>query len=93
MSTDQISTVGELMDYLATQPRDRKVILQKDAEGDGYSPLAEARGGMYLACAPCAAWSGEVYPAPEDVADDPMMAGDNRAPSDAERVVVLGPVN
>ena len=66
MSTDQISTVGELMDYLATQPRDRKVILQKDAEGNGYSPLADASEAMYSADS---TWSGEVHITPEQLAE------------------------
>ena len=90
MSTDQISTVGDLLDYLATQPRDRKVILQKDAEGNGYSPLTEAAEGMYAAGS---TWSGEVYSTPEEIAADPHMDEEDAAPDDAERVVVLGPVN
>ena len=52
-----LSTAGELADFLATQPRDRKVILQKDAEGNGFSPLAAASEEMYAAES---AWSGEV---------------------------------
>jgi hypothetical protein len=88
-----MSTVGDLMDFLCAQPRDRKVILRKDSEGNEHSPLAEAWEGMY------AAWSGDTYPLPEELAE--WMAGDNTqgwseedaAPDDAERVVVLGPVN
>ena len=90
MSTDQISTVGELMDYLATQPRDRKVILEKGA--DGYSPLAGAGEAMYEAES---AWSGEVHPTPEQMAspENPGYTDEDAAPDGAERVVVLGPVN
>ena len=91
-----MGTVGELMDYLATQPRDRKVILRKDAEGNGHSPLAEAWESMYSADS---TWSGETHPLPEELAE--WMAGPNpqgwsegdAAPDDAERVIVLGPVN
>lgn len=83
-----IGTVGELLDYLATQPRDRKVVLQKDAEGNGYSPLADADEGMYEATS---TWSGEMYQTPEVVAAEPGEWSD--APDSAERVVVLGPVN
>lgn len=83
-----LSTCGDLADYLATQPRDRKVILQKDAEGNGYSPLVDADERMYEATS---TWSGEVYQTPEVVAAEP---GDwSSAPGDAERVIVLGPVN
>ena len=83
-----MSTVGELLDYLATQPRDRKVILQKDAEGNGYSPLCDADERMYEATS---TWSGEVYQLPEVVAAAPDDWSE--APDYAERVVVLGPVN
>jgi hypothetical protein len=92
----EMSTVGELADYLATQPRDRKVVLRKDAEGNGHSPLADAWESMYSADS---TWSGETHPLPEVLAE--WMAGPNTqgwseedaAPDDAERVIVLGPVN
>lgn len=91
-----LSTAGELADYLATQPRDRKVILRKDAEGNGHSPLADAWEAMYAAET---TWSGETYITPEVLAAE--LAGPNSrgwteedaAPEDAERVIVLGPVN
>lgn len=75
--------VGELLDYLATQPRDRPVILSKDADGNGYSPLDDADEGMYEATS---TWSGEVYyPDTDEDADEP--------PEDAVPAVILGPVN
>lgn len=94
-STVNLGTCGELADYLAAQPRDRKVILQKDAEGNGYSPLAEAMPGMYAAET---TWSGEVHVTPEDLTALMARPGstwtaDDAAPDDAERVIVLGPVN
>jgi hypothetical protein len=91
-----VTTCGELADYLAAQPRDRKVILRKDAEGNGHSPLAEAWEAMYAAES---TWSGETYLTPEDLAeqmarpDNPGYSEEDAAPEDAERVVVLGPVN
>jgi hypothetical protein len=93
-----MSTAGELADYLATQPRDRKVVIAKDPEGNGYSPLADAGESMYVADS---TWSGQVYPTPEDVARwvasgawSASDAADRYEPGDdAERVVVLGPVN
>ena len=72
-----IRTCGELMDYLATQPRDRPVVLEKDAEGNGYSPLAGAGELTYL---PTSTWSGEIVSPDEDY-------------EGSVRVVVLGPVN
>lgn len=91
-------TVGELLDYLATQPRDRKVILEKDAEGNGYSPLASADQGLYVADS---TYSGEMHPTAEQVA---RWVADGQGNADdwgtwdenedgTERVIVLGPVN
>ena len=53
-----VSTVGDLIDYLATQPRDRRIVMSKDAEGNDYSPLADAGEYMYEATS---TWSGEIY--------------------------------
>jgi hypothetical protein len=96
MPDKAMSTAGELADYLAVQPRDRKVVLSKDAEGNGYSPLAEAWEALYVADS---TWSGEAYPTPEDLAEAMMppntsgWSDDDAAPEGAERVIVLGPVN
>ena len=62
-------TCGELADYLTAQPRDRLVILEKDAEGSGYSPLFGAREGSYLADS---TWSGEIV-SPDDYPDAPRV--------------------
>jgi hypothetical protein len=93
-----MSTAGDLLDYLAAQPRDRKVVLEKDAEGNGYSPLASAGVSLYVADS---TYSGEVYPTPEEVAvwvaagswTEADEAGRYEPGDDAERVIVLGPVN
>lgn len=88
-------TVATLRAFLATQPDDRLVVLAKDGEGNGYSPLAEAEEAMYLADS---TWSGETYPTPEWLADE-IRSGtgswtvDDGAPNEAVRVVLLGPVN
>lgn len=92
----QMSTAGELLDYLATQPRDRKVVLSRDAEGNGYSPLADAGESMYVAET---TWHGDCYMTPEALAeqmarpDNPGWSEEDAAPEGAERVIVLGPVN
>lgn len=98
MADNGMGTAGELLDYLATQPRDRKVILRKDAEGNGHSPLADAWEGIYEPDSTC---SGEVYPTAEDVAEwvaSGAWTGEDAADryepgGNAERVIVLGPVN
>lgn len=87
-----MNTVGELLDYLAQQPRDRKIVLAKDAEGNGYSPLADAEEAIYV---PESTWSGEIYPTPEQIAaeDNPEDQFDGSGEEGAVRVVLLGPVN
>lgn len=92
----KVSTVGELLDFLSGYPRDRKVILSKDAEGNGHSPLDDAEEAMYVADTP---YAGTSYITPEELAE--MLAGDNpqgfteedAPPPEAERVVVLWPAN
>lgn len=84
-------TVGQLREVLAAQPDDRLVVLQKDAEGNGYSPLEQAEEAMYEAES---TWSGEVYYTPEQLGEgDRRAAGFADAPDEAVRVVLLGPVN
>lgn len=85
-----VSTVGDLLDYLATQPRDRKVVLSKDAEGNGYSPISDVDEAMYAAEN---TWSGDVYMTPEQLAEQENPDDWNQAPEDAERVVLLCPIN
>lgn len=82
--------VGELLDYLATQPRDRPVILASDAEGSSHSPLADAQESMYDADT---TWSGDVYYTEEQLAELSDPDEYETAPDTAVRVVELGPVN
>jgi hypothetical protein len=52
-------TVKELKEKLTNMPDDMQVILQKDSEGNGYSPLAGAdNDAVYV---PENSYSGEVY--------------------------------
>lgn len=84
-------TVGDLRKMLADQPDDRPVVLARDAEGNGHSPLAEAIEAMYQAET---TWAGEVYPTPEEIADSAGgWSEEDGAPDEAVRVVLLGPVN
>ncbi len=85
-----VNTVGELIDWLATQPRYRIVVMSRDAEGNGFSPLADAGDAMYVAES---TWAGDVYPTPEDIAGDDRYTAEDEAPGGAIRVVVLGPTN
>jgi hypothetical protein len=53
--------VSELIEALQEMDPDMEVIMQKDGEGNGYSPLSGADpDGIYVAES---TWSGEVYDA------------------------------
>lgn len=54
--------VKELREALANAPDDFDVILSRDAEGNGFSPLADAEPCKYIAET---TWSGQV-PHPDD---------------------------
>lgn len=49
--------VRELIELLSKHEPDRVVVMSRDAEGNGYSPLARMWTGAYRAQA---TWSGEV---------------------------------
>lgn len=83
-------TAGELRQVLANYPDSTRIVLAKDAEGNGYSPLYEVVVAMYAAET---TWSGEYFLrererlAQEDPDDwDP-------APDDAVEALFLWPVN
>ncbi|MCP4761744.1 MAG: hypothetical protein GY870_08180 [archaeon] len=50
--------VKELKELLNDFPDDYDIILQKDSEGNGYSPLSCGEEAMYI---PETTWHGEVY--------------------------------
>jgi hypothetical protein len=73
------------------------VILQKDVEGNGYSPLDGMAETMYLAES---TWSGETYMTDEQLQTklrtDPggrWSVEDDGAPEGSVRAIVLWPVN
>ncbi len=75
-------TVAELIAELRTMPQESIVVLQKDAEGNGYSPLRGTdASAVYVAEN---GYSGTAYGA-EDIADG---YGEGGVPC-----VVLHPVN
>ena len=56
----KMMTVCELQKLLDKMPKNAYVILQKDPEGNGHSPLSGVEGGnLYEAESAC---SGSVYP-------------------------------
>lgn len=51
-------TVKELKKLIKSLPDEMLVVLQKDSEGNGYSPLAGGDNCIYI---PRNTWSGDVY--------------------------------
>lgn len=83
--------VRELMELLAGFNPESEVILQADAEGNGYSPLAAVdHDAIYV---PQNSWAGDVY-STEWTADDACMEEREwRQLLKRKRCVVLAPVN
>lgn len=75
-------TVRELIEALQAIDPDMLVVLQKDPEGNGYSPLAGAEPAYYVADS---TWSGEVY------GQTDIDSGD--APDGGQTALILWPVN
>lgn len=63
---------------LAELPDDTPLIMAKDSEGNGYSPLSALAQKMYM---PESTWSGEVFPTPD------------QAPGSAVHAILLDPTN
>lgn len=87
-----VITVGELRDALAGLPADMPIILEKDAEGNGYSPLSSVVTNARYE--PESTWSGERRASEEDWnADDYHGDTYEEYAEGSFLVVVLGPVN
>ena len=71
-------------------PDDTPVILAKDGEGNGHSPLSEAEHAMYLADT---TWSGERYLTEADRQAEEDPDDYSEAPDDAVHAVFLWPTN
>lgn len=81
-------TVKSLMEELKKLPQDSFIIMQKDGEGNGYSPMAGVDEAYYQ---PTSTWSGEMVSEDlEDYEDEEQMEEEKKS---ALRVVVLWPVN
>lgn len=84
-------TVKELKEAMENLPDDMEVILQKDSEGNGYSPLAGADpNAIYM---PYNTWSGDVYSV-EWTAEDACMSGEEwEEVKSKPRTLILHPIN
>lgn len=85
-------TVRELIEALKGMDPDRLVVLQKDGEGNGYSPLADVDDNA--AYMPETTWSGEVglqFLTAEDRSSG--FSDEDLAHPNATPCVILGPTN
>jgi len=64
--------VKELIKLLNDLPPEALVVLSKDAEGNGYSPLATDGLGLYQYVANCT-WAGEIYPTDEEEGEEAVV--------------------
>lgn len=85
--------VKELIEILSEFDPDAEVILQKDSEGNGYSPLSGAdHDAVYVADAN-STWSGTVYDTRWSAYDADMDEDEWEKLLKQKRCVVLVPVN
>jgi len=84
-------TVKELKEAIAELPDDMEVILQKDGEGNGYSPLSGADpNAVYI---PDSTWSGDVYGMDWSAEDACMSRAEWKEIKSKPRALILYPVN
>ena len=63
-------TIKELIKQLESYPDYYEVIVSKDSEGNGFSPLASIYEGLYI---PETSWSGEfLYKDESDINEDSL---------------------
>lgn len=78
-------TVKELIEILKDLPEDREIVMSCDAEGNGYSPLADADPQRWYT--PETTWSGDVHH-PDDI-----ESGEVELDESSKLVVLLWPTN
>ena len=67
--------VIELKAILESLPDDLEIVMSKDAEGNGFSPLADHSHPDDVKYCPETTWSGEIINA-EDIEDEGYTEGD-----------------
>lgn len=86
-------TLGELRKQLAELehlPDSTPLVMAKDAEGNGFSPLNDLEEGMYLALT---TWSGEHYLTEQQRQSKDCPDDYDEAPEEAVHAIFLWPVN
>lgn len=89
---DSHLTVGELKTLLSGFPDDYHVVLAKDEEGNGFSPLADGDAAFYEAEN---TWSGDAYFVVGDAfgLDEDAENYNDELPVESANCVVLWPTN
>ena len=83
-------TVKELIEQLKDEDPDRLVVMQKDGEGNGYSPLCDFWTAAYRADS---TWSGET--GLESLSEDNKKEGysEDDVITDGVPALILTPIN
>lgn len=85
-------TVKDLKEDIADLPDDMEIIMQKDAEGNGYSPMAGADPNCIYV--PNTTWYGEVYSLDWGYEDVLMDADEwDELKEKKDKALVLCPIN
>lgn len=83
--------VKQLKEAIANLPDDMEVILQKDSEGNGYSPLKNVDPeAIYF---PHTTWYGDVYSLHWSSHDADMSVAEWEEFKKRPRALILAPVN
>jgi len=88
MTKDEL--IRLLTEDLSDLPGETVIILSKDAEGNGFSPLTEGYVGLYEATS---TWSGDAYMTDEQREETGEPDEYFAAPDTAVEAIVLWPVN
>lgn len=83
-------TVSELIEELKNYAPDTEIVLQKDSEGNGYSPLSGVDEGYYV---PDSTYSGEFYGATNTSEDNCMEDDEFKELISRPIALVLYPLN
>lgn len=84
-------TVKELKKEIIDLPDEMEVIMQKDGEGNGYSPLSYVdHNAVYI---PETTWNGEVYFTEWSAEDACMNEKEWEDIKSKPQALILGPVN
>jgi hypothetical protein len=83
--------IKQLKESIANLPDEMEVVLQKDSEGNGYSPLAGVDSdAVYI---PDSTWSGDVYSIKWTAEDACMSEEEWEEIKSKPRTLILYPVN